>query len=414
MGFQQGLSGLSAASKSLEAIGNNVANSNTVGFKQSEARFSDVFAASITGGGGSQIGIGTQLSEVAQQFTQGNITTTNNPLDIAINGNGFFRMTDNGTVTYGRNGQFSLDKNGYIINANGSHLSGYPVDANGNLVTGAPQDLQVATAALKSKQTSQVTTELNLFAQADLPKTAFDATKIDPTMYNNASSVTVYDSIGVSHVVQLYYVKTTTPGTWDVYATCDNQPLPTPQLGSLTFKSDGSIDTTATTLPFTGSIDLKALDPTSIAATPLDVQFDFKGSTLTGSEFQVTRLGQDGYTSGQLSGFVIGNDGTITGRYSNGQTSALGQIVLAKFQNPNGLQSLGNNVWAESSASGQPMIGAPGSGGLGALQASAVEDSNVDLTAELVNMITAQRVYQANAQTIKTEDQVMQTLVNLR
>ncbi|TFW10254.1 flagellar hook protein FlgE, partial [Oxalobacteraceae bacterium OM1] len=383
------------------------------GFKQSQAQFSDVFAASITGAGGSPIGIGTQLAQVAQQFTQGNITTTNNPLDIAINGDGFFRMSTGGTVTYGRNGQFQLDKDGFIVNATGAHLTGYSVDQTGNLVTGAPQDLVLNTSALAPLQTANVNTELNLNAKAALPvNTPFNAN--DPTTYNNASSVTVFDSLGVSHVMQLYYVKNATPGQWDVYATCDSQPLATPQLGSLHFKSDGTIDTTATTLPFSGSIDIATLDPTSIATSPLVIDFDFKGSTQSGGQFQVTKLSQDGYTSGELSGFVIGNDGIITGRYTNGKSAPLGQIILAKFQNPNGLQPLGNNVWAESASSGQPLIGSPGGGGLGVLKSSAVEDSNVDLTAELVNMITAQRVYQANAQTIKTQDQVLQTLVNLR
>jgi flagellar hook protein FlgE len=413
MGFQQGLSGLNAASKSLEAIGNNVANSNTVGFKGSQAQFADVFAASITGGGSAALGIGTKLAQVAQQFTQGNITASNNPLDIAINGNGFFRMSSGGAVTYGRNGQFQLDKDGFIVNANASHLTGYGVDATGNLVTGAPSDLQINSKALAPLQTSLVNTQINLDSRAALPANSpFSST--DPTTYTSSSSVSVFDSLGISHVLQTYYVKTATPGVWDVYGACDGVDLPTPQIGSLAYLPDGSIDTATTTLPFATSIDITAIDPTSIAVTPLDFNIDFSGSTQFGSAFSVNKLSQDGYTSGELSGFNIGSDGIITGRYTNGKSAPLGMVVLTKFPNPNGLQPLGNNVWAETSASGQPLVGSPNTAGLGVLQASAVEDSNVDLTAELVNMITAQRVYQANAQTIKTQDQVLQTLVNLR
>jgi flagellar hook protein FlgE len=526
MGFQQGLSGLNAASKSLETIGNNVANANTVGFKQSETQFADVYASSLTGAGGSNIGIGVKVAQVSQQFTQGNITSSNNPLDIAINGGGFFRMSNGGTVTYSRNGQFQLDKNGYIVNANGARLTGYTATANGAVASGAPSDLNINTADLAPKATANVATQINLDSRNTTPATAaFNPT--DPTSYNNSSSVSVYDTLGNSHVLQTYYVKTGS-GTWNVYGTNDGVPIgvspptttasplaggaPTSfsaiaagtfsvngisigavaagadaltqganvaaainaaaipgvtaaasgatgavtitnsaaggtvnitmngaaataaaattnkntllaqtgftsaevgtqgvQVGTLNFKSDGTIDTATTTLPFSLSISLA-----NGATSPLNVNFDFTGSNQFGSSFGVNKLTQDGYASGQLSGFNVGQDGVITGRYTNGQSKTLGQVVLANFTNPNGLQPLGNNVWAETSASGPSLVGPPNSGGLGVLQSSAVEDSNVDLTAELVNMITAQRVYQANAQTIKTEDQVMQTLVNLR
>jgi flagellar hook protein FlgE len=418
MSFQQGLSGLNAASKNLETIGNNVANANTVGFKGSQAQFSDVFASSISGVNSSQIGIGTKLAQVAQQFTQGNISASNNPLDIAINGDGFFRVSNGGTITYSRNGQFHVDENGFVVNATNAHLTGYPVDSTGNVVTGSTPDLQINTQALKPLATTSVKTQLNLDSRLStepLPTVApFDMD--DPHSYNKSSSVSVFDSLGVSHVLQTYYVKTATPGAWDVYASADGVILPAAagQIGTITFASDGSIDTAATTMPFVASIDIAALDPTSIATSPLDVNMDFTGSSQYGRAFGVNKLTQDGYTSGELSGFVIGSDGIITGRYTNGQSASLGQVVLTKFANPNGLQPLGNNMWAETSLSGQPLTGSPNSGGLGVLQASSVEDSNVDLTAELVNMITAQRIYQANAQTIKTQDQVLQTLVNLR
>jgi flagellar hook protein FlgE len=412
MGFQQGLSGLNASSKTLEAIGNNVANANTVGFKASQAQFADVFAASLTGAGTSQVGIGVKVAQVAQSFTQGNVTASNNPLDIAINGGGFFRMSNNGTVTYGRNGQFQLDKSGFIVNASGARLTGYTANAQGVLSTGAPSDLQIATADLPPAETGAIAAQLNLDSSQKVPtNTPFSLT--DPTTYNNSTSVSVFDSLGNSHVVQTYYVKTATAGQWDVYAaTDDTLAVTTPvggKVGALVFGTDGQINAaTIAALPFTVPI------PAGQGAAAFSPKLDYTGTTQFGSAFSVNALKQDGYSSGRLSGFSAGPDGTLTGRYTNGKSATLGQIVLANFTDPNGLQPLGNNVWAETATSGPALVGAPNTGALGVLQSSAVEDSNVDLTAELVNMITAQRVYQANAQTIKTEDQILQTLVNLR
>jgi flagellar hook protein FlgE len=401
MSFQQGLSGLNAAAKNLDAIGNNVANANTVGFKQSQAQFADVYANSLTGAGGSQIGIGTKVAQVAQQFTQGNITATNNPLDISINGGGFFRMDNNGEVTYQRNGQFQLDKNGFIVNPTGSTLTGYTANASGVLSTGAPAPLSINTSDLVPQVTTAANAVLNLDSSSAVPALAFDMN--DPTTFNNSTALSVYDSLGNSHSVQTYFVKTG-PGAWDVNASMDGGAAFS--AGSLTFNSSGALTAGS---PLT-------IPPQAVTtgAAPLGFTMDFAGTTQFGSAFSVTTLNQDGFTSGRLAGFNIGADGTIVGRYTNGQSATLGQVVLANFANPNGLQQLGNNQWAESSTSGTPLVGAPNSGSLGVLQSSAVEDSNVDLTAELVNMITAQRVYQANAQTIKTQDAVLQTLVNLR
>ena len=409
MSFQQGLSGLNAASKNLEVIGNNVANAGTVGFKQSQAQFADVYASSLTGSGTSQVGIGTKVSQVTQQFTQGNITSSNNPLDLAINGGGFFRLSHNGTISYSRNGQFQLDKSGFIVNANGLHLTGYSVNASGVLSTGAPTDVYINTSDLAPKVTAKVGAVLNLDSGSTPPVLPFDTT--DPTTFNNSTSVSVYDSLGNSHTLQTYYVKTAA-NSWDVYATNDGVPIGyTPPaaavpVGSVTFNSSGVL---------TGGSPIAISVPvTTGAGTPFTVTVDYTGTTQYGSAFSVNSLSQDGYASGKLNGFNTAADGSIVGRYTNGQSKTLGQIVLASFSNPNGLQPLGDNVWTDTAASGAALVSTPGSGPLGVLQSSATEDSNVDLTAELVNMITAQRNYQANAQTIKTQDQVMQTLVNLR
>ena len=407
MGFQQGLSGLNAASKSLEVTGNNVANSSTVGFKSAQAQFADVYASSLTGGGASQVGIGTSVATVAQQFTQGNVTASNNPLDLAINGGGFFRLSSGGAITYSRNGQFQLDKDGGIVNSKGAHLTGFGVTAAGTLATGTPTNLVINTADLAPKTTSEVKLLVNLDSREAVPKTAtFSAT--DPTSYNRSTSVSVFDSLGNAHVLQSYFVKSSaTASTWDVYGTADGNPLVTPKIGTLSFNTDGALTTAQ---PFVAV----ATPATTPGANSLSFNFDFTGTTQFGSTFGLNTQSQDGYTSGKLSGFATGADGIITGRYTNGKSATLGQVVLSNFTNPNGLQNLGNNVWTETAASGGPLVGTPNSGNLGVLQSSAVEDSNVDLTAELVNMITAQRFYQANAQTIKTQDQVLQTLVNLR
>ena len=409
MSFEQGLSGLNAASKNLEVIGNNVANAGTVGFKSAQAEFADVYASSLSGSGSSQVGIGTKVSQVAQQFTQGNITATNNPLDLAINGGGFFRLSHNGTVSYSRNGQFQLDKSGFIVNANGLRLTGYPVNASGVLSTGAPADLYVNTADIAPKVTAKVGAVLNLNSGSTVPVLPFDTT--DPTTFNNSTSVSVYDSLGNSHTLQTYYVKTAA-NSWNVYATNDGVPIgyappaTAVPVGTLSFNSSGVLTA--------GSPIAISIPVTTGAGTPFTVAVDYTGSTQYGSAFSVNTLTQDGYASGKLNGFNTAADGSIVGRYTNGQSKTLGQVVLASFSNPNGLQPLGDNVWTDTAASGAALVGTPGSGPLGVLQSSATEDSNVDLTAELVNMITAQRNYQANAQTIKTQDQVLQTLVNLR
>lgn len=401
MSFQQGLSGLNAAAKNLDVIGNNVANAGTVGFKQSQAQFADVYANSLTGAGSSNIGIGVKVSQVAQQFTQGNISSTNNPLDVAINGGGFFRMDTNGEVTYQRNGQFQLDKNGFIVNPGGAKLTGYTASASGVLSTGAPAPLTINTSDLVPQVTSNVNSVLNLDSRSVVPAVAFDMN--DPTTFNHSTAVSVYDSLGNAHTLQSFYVKSG-PGTWNVHASLDGGAAFA--AGALTFGPSGAL---ASGSPIT-------IPPIAVTtgASPLGFSVDLAGTTQFGAAFSVNTLNQDGYTSGRLAGFNMSPDGIILGRYTNGQSAVLGQVVLANFSNPNGLQQLGNNMWGETATSGSALVGTPDSGSLGVLQSSAVEDSNVDLTAELVNMITAQRVYQANAQTIKAQDAVLQTLVNLR
>lgn len=494
MSFQQGLSGLNSSAKHLDTIGNNVANASTVGFKQSQAQFADMYAASLSGSGAAQIGTGVRLAAVVQQFTQGNVTNTNNPMDTAISGQGFYRMVDpNGSIFYSRNGQFQVDKNGFIVNSQGHKVSGYLPNATGVIIPAQPVPLQVNAADLTPKPSVNVAVGANLDSRSlgagvggAVPVTPV-FTPLDPTSYNNSTSMTVYDSLGVNHVASLYFQRqalpvapmgtasmvagsaimnltgvaataglavgntltvnavtytitavnsinqlTVTPSaaaafgpiaptatnaassTWNTYLTVDSNLVPaagTP-LATLTFDPQGKLQSTVPVSSPIGQVPASLFTPAGAAG--LSLIFNFGQSTQYGGSFGVNTLTQDGYASGRLNGFSTSADGTVLGRYSNGQSRALGQMLLANFTNPQGLQPVGNNEWAESAASGQPLIGTPGSSSLGVLQSSAVEDSNVDLTAELVNMITAQRVYQANAQTIKAQDQVLQTLVNLR
>jgi flagellar hook protein FlgE len=404
MSFQQGLSGLNASARNLDVIGNNVANANTVGFKASSAHFADVYANSLGSAGGA-IGIGTTVAAIVQGFQQGNITSTSNPLDLAINGEGFFRLANNGTVTWSRNGQFQLDKDGFIVSTQGARATGYPVGANGQVIASSPADLQLSRADIAPATTTAAAVNLNLDSRKAPLAAAFDPT--DPTTFHNATSQTVYDSLGNAHTLTMYFTKTAA-NTWSVHAANDGTLIGAGPVGTIDFDTTGAI-AASTALPFALSTAV-----TTGATSPLDFDLDFTGSTQYGSVFGVNDLTQDGYASGRLTGFAVTSDGTVMGRYSNGQSRAQGQLVLGNFNNPQGLQPLGGNQWAETAISGQPQVGAPGTATLGLLQAGAVEESNVDLTAELVEMITAQRIYQANAQTIKTQDSVLQTLVNLR
>jgi flagellar hook protein FlgE len=450
MGFQQGLSGLNASSKNLDVIGNNVANANTFGAKTARAEFADVYAAAMNGTGAGNIGIGVALSTVAQQFTQGNITTTENALDLAINGSGFFQIANvvrdpnaapgttpalDGAPMYSRNGQFKIDRNGFIVNNQQQVLLGYMADASGVIAPQQARPIQLPTAGINPQATTGVELEFNVDSRAAV--TGPTATNIDfddPTTYNNATSVTVYDSLG-QDVAVTYYMQKSAANTWNVYATAGGTPLRTDGGGNpapvatINFPATGGNPTTAgggSIQYFMGGggtstdgripIDIPATTrPDGGTTLPIaGVDLNMSSATQYGTVFGVTNLTQNGFAPGQLVGVTIDNSGVIMARFSNGQSRAAGQLELATFRNPQGLQPIGGNAWISTYASGDPTLSVPGSGNMGVLQAGALEESNVDLTAELVNMITAQRNYQANAQTIRTQDQVLQTLVNLR
>lgn len=400
MSFSQAVSGLNAASSNLDVIGNNIANSATSGFKSSTAAFADMFA-------GSQTGLGTKVSAVIQNFGDGAINATGRNLDVALSGNGFFRLEDsNGSIYYSRNGQLQRNADGYLVNTEGLQVTGYPVTGSPATVqTGAdPVPIMIPTTQLPAKATTQGSLQANLNSSDALPTmTPFDAKEVNS--YNAKSSMTVYDSQGNDHQLDLYFVKTAN-NQWQVYP-IDSSTGEASADFTMSFDENGQLTSDA--------MQSITIQGSNGAAANQALTLDFAGSSQQNTgETQFGNPKQDGYAPGDLTGFTINDDGTIIGSYSNQRTQAMGQIVLSSFTNSEGLQPMGDNLWSESSSSDQPAIGTPGSGNFGTMTAGALEASNVDLSKELVNMIVAQRNYQSNAQTIKTQDQILNTLVNLR
>ncbi len=408
MPFRIALSGLNAASADLKVTGNNVANAGTVGFKQSRAEFADVYAVTFQGLGDTAIGGGVRLARVAQQFTQGNIDFTQNALDLAINGEGFFVLSDSGSRLYTRAGAFSVDREGYVVNAVGQRLQVFPANAGGGFNTGALSDLRLDTSEGAPSATTKVTAALNLNAgETALGGAASDIDITDPTTYNYSTSITVYDSLGQAHTATIYFRKISN-NNWATALAIDGSRVGDGS-DDLTFTSTGAIDTTATTLPITYG----SYTPTNGAAA-MNISFDYAKATQYGTNYAVNSLSQDGYTTGRLSGIDIDSTGVVFARYTNGQSKELGKVALARFPNPQGLEQRGDTVWAETYASGDVLYGEAGTGTFGVIQSGALEASNVDIAEQLVNLITAQRNFQANAQVITTADTVTQTIINIR
>jgi len=410
MAFEVALTGLSAAMADLNTTANNIANASTVGFKFSRAEFANLFPVSPYGLANNAIGTGVKVASVAQQFAQGDINATNNNLDLAISGQGFFTLSHNGSTVYSRAGNFGVDKNGYVVDPAGSRLQVFPPGATvggvtSGFITGTLSDLKLQTTNSAPTATASIGVGINLPASASAPATAtFNPT--DSTSYNNTTSVTSFDSLGVSHTTTFYYVKGATPNNWNMYTYTDGTAVSGPD--ALTFDSSGAL-----TAPSGGTLALPAYTPTDGAA-PMAITLDLSNTTQYSSSFAVNSLTQDGNATGQLSGISVDQAGIITANYTNGKSTALGQVALTNFADPQGLQQIGGNDWVETSQSGQPLRGAAGTSAFGDIQAGALEQSNVDLTAQLVNMITAQRNYQANAQVISTSDQITQTIIQLR
>ena len=406
MSFNTALSGIQAASADLGIIGNNIANSATTGFKSSRAEFADVYASTVLGSG-TEIGQGVRLQNTAQQFSQGNIAFTDNPLDLAISGEGFFQLENNGSTVYSRAGNFKLDANGNVVNNENYALMARLADSNG-AITGGIAPLQLTNAYVSANPTAALSAGVNFDAREAQTDASWSliAGVPDTAGYNSSTTTTIYDSLGNDHTISMYFSKldpVTNPNEWNVRTLIDGNLEDTT---AVTFNTDGSFNAPAT-IPVTWN-------PGGGAAAGQSFDMDLSSSTQYGSNFGVNSLSQDGYTAGQLLGVDVDDTGTVFARYSNGQSKVVAQVTLANFANAQGLKPIGNTSWAETFDSGAPVVSQPGTAGLGLIQSNALEDSNVDLTAQLVKMIVAQRNFQANAQTIQAEDTVTQTIINLR
>ena len=415
MPFRIALSGLNAATADLKATANNVANASTTGFKASRAEFVDVFAVGYGGISSTAIGGGVRLAAVKQQFSQGNVDFTDNNLDLAINGQGFFVLNDKGAHVLSRAGAFSADRDGYVVNSSGQHLQIFPatVTSSGtSFDTGRLTDLQLSTNAGTPKATDAITSTLNLDASEAVPVTALFSAA-DPTSYNRSTSLAVYDSLGAQHTATQYFVKTA-PNSWQAHVFVDGTQM-TASPKNLVFTNTGAIDTVASS-PTNGVMPVGSTTTITAAtgASEITMNLDVSKVTQYGSPFAVSALQQTGYATGRLSGIDIGASGVVSARYTNGQSQTLGKLALGNVPNPQGLSPQGNTVWGETYGAGDLILGEAGTGSFGLMQSGALEASNVDTATELVNLITAQRNFQANAQVITTANAVTQTIINIR
>ncbi|MCB1749225.1 MAG: flagellar hook protein FlgE [Gammaproteobacteria bacterium] len=404
MPFKAAISGLEASSTELNAIGNNIANAATTGFKRSRVEFQDVFAVSSTGASATATGRGVDTARVAQQFEQGNISFTDNALDLAISGEGFFMLDNDGERIYSRDGAFGVDRDGYVTNSNGNRLMAFGADAAGN-INGALGSLHLSQANNPPSATTAVSIGANFDADATPPPVAvFNPT--DANTYNETTALNVFDSQGGSHLMQMYFVRSAATNTWDMHAYVDGTAVG--GANSLVFDGAGLL-----TSPASGQITLPAFTPAA-GVNAMNVNVTLTDSTMFGAPFGVSELTQDGYTTGRLAGIDIDSEGVILARFTNGQSAVQGQVALANFANPQGLRPLGGNGWSQTFAAGEVLEGRPGTASLGLIQGGALEDSNVDLSQELVALIIAQRNFQANTEVISTADAVTQSIINIR
>jgi flagellar hook protein FlgE len=407
MPFNIAISGLNAASSDLNVIGNNVANASTTGFKKARVEFADVYAATSMGLAVSvpvgSSGLGTRVTGVKQEFSQGTIAYSDRAMDLAISGSGFFILDDQGSNVYSRDGAFGLDREGFLSNGKGQKVIGYQVGA-ANAITGVRGPLQISAADAPPKATSTINLEINLNASAasiDAATVPFDPA--DSDTYHNATSVQIYDSLGNSHLSTMYYRKVA-DNSWESYVYVDGASVAGPD--TLEFSDTGDIIN-----PANGQVAVNYLPP---GATAMTLTYDYSDSTQHGGSFALTKLNQDGHATGKIAGIDIDANGQLIARYTNGQSLLKGQLALATFPNPTGLIPLGDTGWAESFNSGDALVSTPNSSGMGLIQAGALEQSNVELSEELVELIIAQRNYQANAEVISVADEATQSIINIR
>lgn len=404
MSFDIALTGLNAASTELEIISNNIANSSTAGFKRSRAEFADVYADSDLGVVRNATGEGVRVTNTRQQFSQGNITFTENNLDLSISGEGFFRLDNDGSISYTRAGQFGLDRDGYIVSNEGGQITGYLSDGDGT-ITAELGSIRIDRADLSPAATENVSLTANLNSESDVPALAFDVD--DPLSYNFSTSATVIDSLGTSHQMDTYFRKTAA-NEWESFVYAGGNQVST---NTFSFDNAGKISAINGAAPTGITIANFQPDP-NVAA--VDLNLDYTNLSQYTNPFGVNDLTVDGHGSGRLTDLDIDSTGVIYGRYNNGESMAMGQIAMSNFANVNGLRQAGDTAWTETFASGSPATGAPGSASLGLITSGALEESNVDVTKELVDMIGAQRSFQANAQVISVNDTLTQTVINIR
>ncbi|MFD2189660.1 flagellar hook protein FlgE [Pistricoccus aurantiacus] len=431
MSFSQALSGLNAARDQLGVLGNNIANSQTTGFKSSGVQFADVYA-------NSKVGLGVQVSGILQDFSGGNLESTGRDMDLAISGDGFFRFQQAGEVVYSRNGQLTMTPDGRLVNAQGANIMGYglkdPANAFSGVATGGqPTAIQVPADDMAASATTRVDSVYNLDASIDqtdpnlLKKTTLGTGLAAPNEaidinYHYSNSFIAYDSLGNAHNVNTYYEKTQ-DNEWKVRTSIDGKvnvdagaPTEDSNVFTLNFDENGQLERTNGDITGVNGSDkfTLSLPVDNGAAEPLSVDFVLAGTTQFANQSAAKSLTQNGYTSGALVGVTIEDDGSVMRHFSNEQSRAAGQIVLANFRNAEGLKPEGDNAWSATNASGQELVGVAGTGLLGTIEGKTLETSNVDMADELVSMIVAQRAYQANSQTIKTQDEILQTAINLR
>ena len=397
------VSGLNTYGNAMSVIGNNIANVGTAGFKSSRASFADLVSSSLAGGSSAtDVGLGVFLSDVQTSFTQGSLSNTGNTLDLAIDGTGFFELRDNaGARSYSRAGQFEVNNLGEIVDPNGRLLQGYQASATG-VILGTVGNITLSTATVAPQATSTAAVDVNLNSASTVPTAAFAVT--DATTYNFSNGISIYDTLGTQHQLRLYYVKTATANTWNLYSQVDGGAATART--NLVFNSGGVLTS--------GGAQTFSLPITGGAATPLAVAMDFSAMTQFGAASSLTNQTQDGFTSGSFQSLSIDSVGRVVAQFTNGQTVTLSQVVLSRFTNPNGLAHSGENGFVETADSGAPLAGAPTNNGLGRLISQTIEQSNVDLGKEFVDMIITQRAFQANSRAITTSDEMLQELVNLK
>jgi flagellar hook protein FlgE len=425
MAFRIALSGLDASSTDLEVTGHNIANASTVGFKESRAEFADIYANSINDVSSSVPGRGVRVTRVAQQFGQGSTEFTSNNLDLAINGEGFYVMQDSdGALSYTRAGAFSVDRDGYVVNQTGARLQVFPrIGTSGSLFnTGATSDLNLPVVSGTPQATTNVNATLNLSAAETVPTVALDPSAPgftyppDPLSYNHSTATTIYDSLGTSHTATMFYRKVA-DNQWNVFTFVDGSNVTVnggTTFADVQFSTSGALLTSTGDVDALGNITLDTFNPGGGAAAIVGLTYDYNATTQFGSEFAVNELTQNGFTSGRLSGVEVDATGVVFARFTNGQSEPLGKVALARFNNTQGLRQIGDTSWAESFSSGDVQLGEAGTSSYGVIQSGALENSNVDLATQLVNLITAQRNFQANAQVITTADAVTQSVINIR